>query len=66
MSRFAPDPCEWNPAAELPRREGDARHGDATVSLGDGEWHLCAACAALPRFARFTARRPITRPEGTV
>lgn len=63
---FQPDPCEWHPAADRPAIIGDAPHADATVSLGDGDWHLCAACAALPRFARFTMRRPLRRPEGTL
>ena len=63
---FAPDACEWNPRADLPAAAGDEPHADATVSLGDGDWHLCASCAALPRFKHFRVRRPLTRPEGTV
>jgi hypothetical protein len=64
---FQPDPCEWNPAADRPAREGEPSHGDATVSLGaEGEWHLCASCAALPVFARFKVRKALRRPGGTV
>lgn len=66
MIEFAPDPCEWNPETDRPAVEGDAPHADATVSLGDGEWHVCEACAALPRFAHFTVRKPIRRAGGTV
>lgn len=68
MSRtYAPDPCEWHPSENRPAQTGDASHADATVSVGsDGEFHLCASCAALPRFARFKVRRPLSRPEGTV
>jgi hypothetical protein len=64
---FQPDPCEWNPAEDRPAREGDKPHADATVSLGaDGEWHVCASCAALPVFARFKVRKQMRRPGGTV
>lgn len=62
-----PTPCEWNPTADRPSQSGDPPHADATVSLGaDGDWHLCEACAALPRFARFRTRKPLRRAGGTV
>lgn len=64
---FQADPCEWCPAADRPAHVSDQPHGDATVSLGEeGDWHLCESCAALPQFARFTVRKPLRRPGGTV
>lgn len=54
--------CEWNPKASVaaiePPADGDCPNV-ATVSLGNGEWHLCASCAGLPRFRRFRRRRPL-------
>jgi hypothetical protein len=41
----------------------DIPHGVATVSLGNGDWHLCAACAALPAFERFKVRRLLASAE---
>ncbi len=63
---FQPDPCEWDPEHGRPAHVDDAPHGDATVSLGDGQWHLCASCAALPAFDRFTVRKPLRQAGGTV
>jgi hypothetical protein len=42
---------------------GDIPHGVATVSLGNGEWHLCASCAALPAFERFKVRKLLASAE---
>jgi DNA-binding IclR family transcriptional regulator len=64
--RFAADPCEWHPSEQRERREGDARHADAQWSLGDGEWHLCSMCAALPVFARYRVRKALRQPGGTL
>lgn len=44
-----------NVAAIEPPADGDCPNV-ATVSLGNGEWHLCAG---LPRFRRFRRRRPL-------
>jgi hypothetical protein len=64
---FEPDPCEWCPKEGRPAHMGDEVHGDATVSVGpNGEWHLCATCAALPAFDHFTERKPLPRDEATV
>jgi hypothetical protein len=54
--------CEWNPTADREAFEGDPPHGEATVMVGaDGKYHLCDACARLPRFARYRVRRPLGR-----
>ncbi len=65
-ANFRPDACEWDPVAARPARDGDKRHADATWSLGDGEWHLCASCAALPEFARYRVRKTLRQAGGTV
>lgn len=58
---FAPDGCEWFPAEDRPARMDDVPHAVATVSVGaNGAWHLCASCAALPRFKRFRVRKQLT------
>jgi len=58
------DPCEWNPAASLPALVGvDGCPNPATVSCGRGRvnWHLCADCARLPLFRRYS-QRPLPTP----
>jgi hypothetical protein len=60
-----PDPCEWNPHVGRLARVDDIPHGVATVSLGNGEWHLCSSCAALPAFDRFTERKPLASAEAS-
>ena len=60
--------CEWNPATNEPAYETDehTRTTPAVVSVGrNGDWHLCASCAALPRFKRFTSRSPVLRARRT-
>ena len=53
--------CEWNPERNRSAFVGEQGHAEATVICGaDGAYHLCASCAALPRFARFK-KRPLTR-----
>jgi hypothetical protein len=55
------NPCEWDPVRGLPATDEEPAHAEATVSVGaDGTWHLCDACAALPRFKGYRSRRPIT------
>ncbi len=52
--------CEWAPSRDEPASvfpNGDDVPGNcpnaATEVVGArGSWHLCASCAALPRFAR--------------
>ena len=65
MSENGGDGCEWNPTEERASWSGDV-HFDATpaaVIVGaDGQWRLCESCAALPHFARFKSRKPITPP----
>lgn len=55
--------CEWTPEADRPALSTDSPHGPAVASLRgyDGGIHLCADCAALPRFRRFKARALPTR-----
>jgi len=60
------DECEWYPSEGRPACEKDETHGNATVSLGDGQWHLCASCAALPAFDRFRVRKPLPGAGGAV
>jgi hypothetical protein len=62
---FEPDCCEWEPKEGRPSHEGDEPHGDATVSLDNGHWHLCASCAALPAFERFRVRKLLASAEAT-
>lgn len=52
--------CEWNPATGTAANVDDPTHGVATVSVGDGKWHLCASCAALPQFNRYK-KTPLRR-----
>lgn len=49
--------CEWDPAGNRPAPHGPT-HAEATLSVGTGtnNWHLCASCAALPRFKRLRRR----------
>jgi hypothetical protein len=43
---------------------GDGCPNEATVVVGStGDWHLCEDCARLPRFKRFTSRRPLVKYE---
>jgi len=54
--------CEWDPVNN--RAAGTSGHfgclNDAVWSIGaKGDWHLCASCARLPRFARYTVRKPL-------
>ena len=56
--------CEWSPDRDAPAWSNEPPHGPATVNLHGygGGIHLCAACAALPRFKRFKAR-PLPPPR---
>lgn len=49
--------CEYAPSVERGRYEGadpEACPNEATLSVGTKDnWHLCASCAALPRFSRY-------------
>lgn len=54
--------CEWSPADNRPALySGDSHKAEATISVGTGKnnWHLCASCAALPRFKRLRRRVPL-------
>ena len=52
--------CEWNPELNVPAQFSDERHA-ATLSVGVGKnnWHLCARCAAMPRFKRYRVRKQL-------
>ena len=59
--------CEWNPVFEKPSqnppRETDCPN-EAEISLGgDGDWHVCESCAALPKFSRIRCRRPLRQEK---
>lgn len=52
--------CEWDPERGEPARIGDGCERAAVLSVGaNGQFHLCAECAALPRFKRFRRRVPL-------
>lgn len=55
--------CDWNPkrhdVAYEPAREGDCPNEATVIVGGNGRWHLCDSCAALPEFSRFKARTRI-------
>lgn len=54
--------CEWNPLMSRPAYIHEGAHARATVCVGaEDAWHLCASCAELPKFKRYTVRRPIQR-----
>lgn len=58
-----PARCEYNPRLRVPAifppRDSDCDE-EATVSVGQyGAWHLCAACAGMTKFKRFTVRREL-------
>ena len=51
--------CEWDRERDAPAFI-DNHHAAAVVSVGcHGEYHLCAECAALPRFKRLRVRKPL-------
>lgn len=56
--------CEWDPERNRPAQylPPDIELGcrnQATVSIACGTWHLCASCAALPRFSKYRVRTPL-------
>lgn len=56
------DGCEWNPHKSRLSYDADEhyRTTPATVLVGaNGDWRLCAACAALPKFRRYRVRKAI-------
>jgi hypothetical protein len=59
------DPCEWNPDADRAAYENETHaQADFIVGRGNGNWRLCAKCAALPRFKRYRVRKPIVTATG--
>lgn len=50
--------CEWNPATGQPTLSTEEPHAPAEYSVNtpDGTIHLCAECAALPRWGRAKRR----------
>lgn len=55
--------CEWDPDKEEAALTTTPSHAEATVSVGkNGDWHLCASCAARPFFKKFKVRRALRRP----
>lgn len=62
LTKIWSHPCEWNPDRNKPLYWDKHRqsHAEAEVVVGaDGQWHLCASCAALPRFKRYRRRKDI-------
>jgi hypothetical protein len=54
--------CEWDPARNDAAYEGEGCRNEAELCVGaKGEWHLCRKCAALPRFKRLRARKPLRK-----
>ncbi len=52
--------CEWNPAADRAAKSDEEPHAEAVLCVGhNGAWHLCRACAELPRFKRFRSRHKL-------
>jgi hypothetical protein len=52
--------CEFDPVSRAAKYEGEGCPNEAVISLGhNGEWHLCASCAAMPEFHRYRVRTPI-------
>lgn len=61
--------CEWNPKFNEPAKVDAGLHlgcqNETVLSVGRGKnnWHLCASCAALPRFARLKVRTPLKKAD---
>ena len=52
--------CEWDPERGAPARIGEGCERAAVLGVGaGGQFHLCAECAALPRFKRFRRLVPL-------
>lgn len=61
-NKDAPDePCEWNPKENRDAMINDEFHAFSAVSVGKfpTNWHLCEACANLPRFKKYHRRVPL-------
>jgi hypothetical protein len=57
------DPCEYNPTEKRPAWDYEV-HAQADFIVGaNGQWRLCAECAALPEFKRFKIREAIARRQ---
>jgi hypothetical protein len=49
--------CEWDPIRDSAAEEAGGCQNEATLSVGgNGDWHLCENCAALPFFDRYRKR----------
>jgi hypothetical protein len=57
--------CEWAPLACRAAESDDDAYAclhEATVCVGaNGQWHLCVACADLPKFRRFKKTNLVPR-----
>lgn len=66
LPRSVPDGCEWSPTRNAAAYADDPHllSTPATVLVGsDGNFRLCADCAALPRFLRFKKTPIRTKTE---
>lgn len=54
--------CEWNPDENRLAIVGDAHNTPVAWHLTKGKENiqLCAACASLPKFAKFKKRVPLS------
>ncbi len=57
--------CEWDPERDRlaqvlsPDIELGCKN-QATTSIGNGAYHMCDSCAALPRFSRYRKIRSLS------
>lgn len=54
--------CEWDRDANEPALVGEKGCANEAV-YRVGDYHLCEACADLPRFKRYK-KNPLKRPQG--
>lgn len=60
-NKMANDPCEYNPDEKRAAWENEV-HAQADFVVGaNGQWRLCASCAALPEFKRYRKRVKIKK-----
>jgi hypothetical protein len=53
------DPCEYNPDQKRAAYDNEV-HAQAEFIVGsNGKWRLCASCASLPEFKKYSVRRRI-------
>ncbi len=53
------DSCEWNPEENRASLAGEHEVPVEVLVGANGLWRLCASCAALPKFGRYTVREEV-------